>query len=145
MPPYDPDKQESLHRFILPYTIRATNLTKEGRLSGFWILLNRNYKPLGVFAPDHVDYDKHPTRFFLRYNQSRLHQYFITCGLILHDINVPQFHLYDESTDPFTPFIVRDGELPNPYPQLARHGKWIEYCEKLTALMRLGISPGVET
>jgi len=42
----------------LPYCIQAT-------ADGKWLVLNRNYKPVGTTSKDWVDYDSHPDRVAL--------------------------------------------------------------------------------
>lgn len=47
---------KDLRRALLPYCVKRLE-------DGSYLLLNRDYKPLGVFSADWVVYEEHPSRF----------------------------------------------------------------------------------
>lgn len=53
---FNNDNMNEMWRVHMPYCLH-------GLEDGYWILLNRTYKPLGLAFADWVDYETHPSRF----------------------------------------------------------------------------------
>ncbi|MFD0724573.1 hypothetical protein [Lysobacter brunescens] len=94
----------------LPYCLQKT---KDGK----WLVLNRNYKPLGVTSKEWVDYDNHPDRIAINARTiSALRK------LAIYDIP-------DMPDDPGLFFFYNDGSIPTESP-----ANWNRYAKILQLL-----------
>lgn len=95
----------------LPYCLQKT-------ADGSWLLLNRNYKPLGSVSNVRVDYDSHPDRL-------KIHQRTIS-SLQKHATSI----IPDQPGDPGLFFLYDDGCIPT---ESAAH--WKRYASILQILI----------
>ena len=96
--------------YFMPYCIQRL---KDGR----YIVLNRQYKPLGTFSGDWVDYDAHPSACKLKVTKAAA----VKISWQGSD-NLDVIHLYNDGTIPTTS---------------AEHHR--AYCDRLKVLMHLKI------
>lgn len=75
----------------LPYCIQKTH-------DGKWLVLNRNYKPLGVVSKDWVDYDNHPDRVALDHRSVAALK------------RVAVYEIEDQPDDPGILYFYKDGQ-----------------------------------
>jgi len=84
-----------LWRIDLPYCLKKLN-------NGYWIFLNREYKPIGYASYDWIDYLKHPSAFkFRRDPTEKLKK---ICKTINEDKKNEEisFYFYDDSCKPYS-------------------------------------------
>jgi hypothetical protein len=79
----------SLARIALPYCVQR-------QADGSYILLNRNYKPLGFANREHVRYEDYPIRFRFRRLLSK------TKNKIHEGTDHEQIYLYSDGTRPWS-------------------------------------------
>lgn len=95
----------------LPYCLQKTG-------DGRWLLLNRNYKPLGTTNKEWVDYDTHPDRL-------KLHRR--TVGAVAKAaVNV----ISDSSNEPDVIYLYDDGNIPT-----ESAANWSAYTKLLSLVM----------
>lgn len=77
----------------LPYCLQKTT-------DGSWLLLNRNYKPLGTVGTEHVDYDNHPDRLKIHHKTISALQQHATGVIPDQPGDLGLFFLYDDGCMP---------------------------------------------
>lgn len=103
-----------LRRAFLPYCLKRLE-------DGSYVLLNRSYKPLGVFADDWVTYETHPSRFrFVR---------------ALTKATAEALCVYG-GTQPDGLFLYDDGSIPT-----ESAAGWKAYSARLQRLSSLEVKP----
>lgn len=102
----------SIGRSLLPMRLERLD-------DGRYIALNRNYKPVGTFSRDRVDYESHPGAF--RFRRELTAQ---DARLMSFDANddLKAIVLYDEGTNPH-----------------ATAENWLDYSRRLDYLMNLSV------
>lgn len=93
-----------------PYCIQKT---KDGK----WLILNRNYKPLGSTGKEWVDYDNHPDRMP------------INSRAIAELRKLAVYDIPDKPDDPGVFFFYKDGSMPT-----ASDSDWQRYSKILQLL-----------
>lgn len=106
---------QAIRRKFFPYCIRW-------RRENSFILLNRDYKPLGCTSSKHVDYETHYSKVKLEYSLKQMADMFSWNGRISDEGNFWLYH---------------DGTVPT---DSKRHMR--SYLEKLSRLMTLRIDLG---
>lgn len=81
----------SLGKFILPYCIQKVEGTKNE-----YIVLNRNYKPVGFNILGHVEYEMFPIQYKLKITPSIASKLSIDGKDLIYEI-----FLYNDATNPF--------------------------------------------
>lgn len=99
------------HRAFLPYCL---DRQEDGR----WVVLNRDYKPLGMLTRDFVRYEEHPVAAYLG-------------GLTASSLK----HLDDRDNLPDRIYLYDDGSIPT----LSKEA-WEKYSKKLEILAKLTVS-----
>lgn len=82
----------NMFRIFLPYAVKALS-------GGNWILLNRRYKPLGVFSHTTVDYEKSPSIFKF---DGRPHNMLESIAVNTNCDSGYIYFLYDDSCVPYS-------------------------------------------
>ena len=90
-------RERSIRQLLLPYLFKRV----EGDL---WIALNREYKPLGCFPDDWVDYRTHPSVFRFRMTES------LARKISIHG-RMPEF----DTHWPYSVFLYNDSTIPERY------------------------------
>lgn len=85
---------------------------------GRYILLNRNYKPLGLITADWIEYEAHPTAFALKLTPAQA-----------------QKLSWNQSPDTTRVYLYNDGTIPTDSP-----AKLQAYMGRLDQLMKLKIA-----
>jgi hypothetical protein len=95
----------------LPYCLQKTS-------DGRWLVLNRNYKPLGVTSKEWVDYDGHPDRLMLH---SRT-----VAAIAKAAVRV----IADRPSDPGIIYLYDEATMPT-----ESAANWGAYAKRLSLLM----------
>ncbi len=62
-----------------------------------WVILNRNYKPIGFNTKDSIEYNDYPVSMKIRHlNESKLKK--LSCNL--NDFSPDKIYLYDDESKP---------------------------------------------
>lgn len=96
-----------LGRFLLPYCLQRVGEDQ-------WLALNRNYKPLGHFGSEWVNYEGHPSVFKAKITAKQAAKISF-CG----DEDLERIYLYNDGSNP------------------SDHANWPAYSQRLEALMEL--------
>lgn len=95
----------------LPYCMQRTT-------DGSWLILNRNYKPLGVTSKEWVDYNAHPDRLVLH---SRT-----VAAIAKAAVHV----IADRPSDPGIVYLYDDATIPT-----ESAANWTAYARRLALVM----------
>jgi len=95
----------------LPYCLQRTS-------DGRWLVLNRNYKPLGTMSKEWVDYDAHPARLKLHVRT--------VAAIAKAAVNV----ITDKAGAPEVVYFYDDGCIPT-----ESAANWSAYNKQLSRVM----------
>lgn len=105
-------RESTVRKIFLIYCLERLN-------DGSYIPLNRNYKPLGVFGREWVEYESHPSRFKFKRTLSAQQVAALSCK---------------GDTDPQRIYLYLDGSAPT-----GSAANWRAYSERLERLAGLKI------
>lgn len=105
---------DSFRRLFLPYCLKRL-------ADGSWVILNRQYKPLGVPGRGHVSYEAYSVKLK---GLTRARIAALSCNGLL------------EYESQGTIWLYSDGCLPD-----ASKANWVAYQARLAVLMRLSVAP----
>ncbi|MBE7383820.1 MAG: hypothetical protein F6J95_020690 [Leptolyngbya sp. SIO1E4] len=110
----DTGHNRSVGKLYFPYLIQRTRGDR-------WVVLNRDYKPLGIVTREHVDYDQYAILLKMTAKIANALTYKAT-GVELTGVEDESIYFYDDGCNPFGP----DSQ---------KH--WPTYQEKLKILSKL--------